>query len=139
MSRSTFAFILFSLFLFVLANSLKLPVQKDPTLIASFLSNDEDDKDTIDTTQTFKIPLKKLEMSKDHKKKFYDFVYQSQTELYTNFLVKSEKTDETSSSIRKISLLNFQNIQVPQILLKKYDVFLIVCGRHSDRGEIKHF
>lgn len=59
----------------------------------------------------FKIPLKKLEMSEAHKKKFYDFISESQNEMYTNFLLKTQKMDN-GGDIKKISLLNFQNIQV---------------------------
>lgn len=58
-----------------------------------------------------KIPLKKLEMSDAHKKKFYDFISESQSDLYTNFLVKS-KAKNDKKTMKKISLINFQNIQV---------------------------
>lgn len=64
--------------------------------------------------EIFKIPLKKLEMSEAHKKKFYDFISQSQNEMYTNFLLKTQKMDN-AGDIKKISLLNFQNIQVNHI------------------------
>jgi len=61
----------------------------------------------------FTIPLKKLEISDAHKKKFYDFISESQSDLYTNFLIKSTQID-SFANIKKISLINFQNIQVKE-------------------------
>ena len=59
----------------------------------------------------FKIPLRKMEASEENKRKFYDFISESQSELYTNFLSKNQKSDVVFD-IKKVSLINFQNIQV---------------------------
>ena len=76
----------------------------------------------------FKIPLRKMEASEENKKKFYDFISQSQSELYTNFLSKTQKGDEIFD-IKKVSLINFQNIQVNFYKkLNKFYIFLsLVC------------
>lgn len=91
--------IFYILFCFILLN---VYVSSATLLKRKNLNNEEN---------LLRIPLKKQEMSEAHKKKFYDFISESQNEMYTNFLLKNQKMDE-SGNIKKISLLNFQNIQV---------------------------
>ena len=96
-------FLLLCAFLLNICESHRIFLQKE-------INTNEKKNDQIPET-FFKISLKKVETSEANKKKFYDFISESQSELYTNFLIKSQKT-ENSSTMKKISLLNFQNIQV---------------------------
>lgn len=97
-------FILYSLFCTVsLSTRLKKKIDSD------VLTNDIQKSQSEDSY--FRIRLKKLAVSEANKKKFYEFLTKSQSDLYTNFLIKSQTVDSLAN-IRKISLLNFQNIQV---------------------------